>query len=86
MHGGIAVVEGVLRACFREGASPAERGEFSRRAFVNGKLSLEGAEGAIEMIDAECAAGVRYGSDMLSSRLTNEVREYEKDCCISLLR
>ena len=78
VHGGIAVVEGVLRACFREGASPAERGEFSRRAFVNGKLSLEGAEGAIEMIDAECAAGVRYGSDMLSSRLTNEVREYEK--------
>lgn len=77
LHGGTAVVEGALKACYACGARQAERGEFSRRAFVNGKLSLEGAEGVIEMIDAECGAAARYGYDMITSRLTAVLKGFE---------
>lgn len=52
-HGGILVSEEVLKAVFAAGASPAEAGEFTRRAFINGKLSLSEAESVINTIDAE---------------------------------
>ncbi len=52
-HGGILVSEEVLRAVFAAGASPAPAGEFTKRAFINGKLSLSEAEAVINTIDAE---------------------------------
>ena len=52
-HGGILVSEEVLRAVFAAGALPAPAGEFTRRAFINGKLSLSEAEAVINTIDAE---------------------------------
>ena len=52
-HGGILVSEEVLRAVFASGASPAEPGEFTKRAFINGKLGLTEAEAIINTIDAE---------------------------------
>lgn len=52
-HGGILVSEEVLKAVFSAGATPAEAGEFTRRAFINGKLSLTEAEAVINTIDAE---------------------------------
>ncbi len=52
-HGGILVSEEVLKAVFTAGAAPAEAGEFTRRAFINGKLSLTEAEAVINTIDAE---------------------------------
>ena len=52
-HGGILVSEEVLKAVFAAGASPAEPGEFTRRAFINGKLGLTEAEAIINTIDAE---------------------------------
>ena len=52
-HGGILVSQEVLRAIFASGASPAEPGEFTRRAFINGKLGLTEAEAIINTIDAE---------------------------------
>lgn len=52
-HGGILVSEEVLKAVFAAGASPAPAGEFTRRAFINGKLSLTEAEAVINTIDAE---------------------------------
>lgn len=54
LHGGAAVVSGVLTALARlPGLRPAERGEFSRRAFLNGKLDLTAAEGVADLIAAE---------------------------------
>ncbi len=52
-HGGILVSEEVLKAVFAAGASPAPAGEFTRRAFINGKLGLTEAEAIINTIDAE---------------------------------
>ena len=51
-HGGILVTEAVLSAVLSAGARPAEAGEFTRRAFVNGKLGLSHAEALASLLDA----------------------------------
>ncbi len=57
VHGGPAVIAGVLDALGRmDGLRPAEAGEFTRRAFENGKLDLTEAEGLADLIDAETEA------------------------------
>ena len=52
-HGGILLTEKVLSLCFASGAVPAEAGEFTQRAFINGKIDLSKAEAVIGLIDAE---------------------------------
>ncbi len=56
LHGGPAVIAGVAEALVASGARPAEAGEFTRRAFVNGKLDLTAAEGIADLVAAETAA------------------------------
>lgn len=56
LHGGPAVVAGVAEALVALGARPAEAGEFTRRAFVHGKMDLTAAEGIADLIAAETAA------------------------------
>jgi tRNA modification GTPase len=56
LHGGSAVIAGVAEALVAVGARPAEPGEFTRRAFLNGKLDLTAAEGIADLIAAETAA------------------------------
>ena len=52
-HGGETTASAVLERCFELGARPALNGEFSKRAFINGKQNLSNAEGVIDLIDAE---------------------------------
>ena len=52
-HGGRYILQRVLRACFAAGAKPAEAGEFTRRAFLNGKMDLSAAESVMNLIGAE---------------------------------
>ena len=59
LHGGAAVVEGVGQALVALGARPAEAGEFTRRAVLNGRMDLTAAEGVIDLIEAETAAQAR---------------------------
>ncbi len=72
-HGGVVVARGVLKRAISLGARAAERGEFTRRAFLNGKLSLASAEGMADMINAESLALVRAGSMMYFEKLTAKV-------------
>lgn len=55
LHGGPAVIAGVAEALVALGARPAEPGEFTRRAFLNGKLDLTAAEGIADLVAAETA-------------------------------
>jgi len=55
LHGGPAVVAGVAEALVAAGGRPAEPGEFTRRAFLNGKLDLTAAEGIADLVAAETA-------------------------------
>jgi tRNA modification GTPase len=58
-HGGLTVLRRVLRAVFAAGASPAGPGEFTRRAFMNGKISLTQAESVMQLISAKGEAAAR---------------------------
>ena len=60
-HGGLYIARGVLSAAIKHGARQAANGEFTKRAFLNGKLSLASAEGMIDMINAASLAEVRAG-------------------------
>ncbi len=83
-HGGIYVTKRVLRACLENGAELAAAGEFTKRAFLNGKLSLTQAESVIETIKASGEQTLR------SANLTREGRLFAKiktvcDRLVSLL-
>lgn len=52
-HGGILLTETVLAALFAAGARPAEAGEFTRRAFLNGKMGLSSAEALADLLEAQ---------------------------------
>jgi tRNA modification GTPase len=56
LHGGRAVIAGVADALVARGARPAEPGEFTRRAFLNGRMDLIEAEAIADLVDAETAA------------------------------
>lgn len=72
-HGGILLTQRVLQAVFAAGAAPAGPGEFSKRAFCNGKLSLSEAEAVIDLIDAENDAQLRMAGSAARGRLTKAV-------------
>lgn len=72
-HGGSAVCEAVIEACLDAGAVMAQNGEFSKRAFVNGKQNLSNAEGIIEMIDAETVSAAKAGAALLENKLGKRI-------------
>lgn len=72
-HGGSAVCQAVIEQCIAYGAVPAQNGEFSKRAFINGKQNLTNAEGIIEMIDAETASAAKAGANLLENKLGKKV-------------
>ena len=73
-HGGTGIARGILRRALSLGCRLAERGEFTKRAFLNGKLSLASAEGLIDMINGESEAEVRAGYSLYAEKLTRAVR------------
>ena len=72
-HGGLAITRGILKNILNNGARLANNGEFTKRAFMNGKLSLSSAEGLIDMINSESISGVKAGYYLYREKLTNEV-------------
>jgi tRNA modification GTPase len=70
LHGGRAVISGMVEAlAARPGLRPAEPGEFTRRAFENGKLDLTAAEGLADLVDAETTAQRRQALRQLGGGL-----------------
>lgn len=78
-HGGTEIARGVLHAALSAGAVLAGRGEFTKRAFINGKLSLSSCEGMIDMINAESLAEVRAGGMLYSEKLSVQVKALQSD-------
>ena len=76
-HGGTAVSQAVIEQCLACGAVMAQNGEFSKRAFINGKQNLTNAEGIIEMIDAETASAAKAGANLLENKLGKRVIELQ---------
>lgn len=74
-HGGAAVLQAVLQAVLDQGARQAGRGEFTRRAFLNGRLDLSQAEAVAELVAAPGLEGVRLASAKLHGLLGRRVSE-----------
>ena len=74
-HGGAAVLQAVLEAVLTHGARQAERGEFTRRAFLNGRIDLSQAEAVAELVAAPGVEGVRLASAKLHGLLGRRVSE-----------
>lgn len=73
-HGGVRLMEEVLKSVISHGAVIADKGEFTKRAFLNGKFSLAQAEGVAEMIMSENIAALNAGYRMLKGNLSSQVR------------
>lgn len=69
-HGGTQISSGIAHECIKLGARMATNGEFTKRAFMNGKMSLSSAEGMMDMINAESDAEIRAGYNLLSGSLS----------------
>lgn len=78
-HGGVAITRGVLNKVISLGARPATRGEFTRRAFLNGKLSLSSCEGLIDMINSESVAQIKSGYYLFREKLKNRILNLQND-------
>ncbi len=78
-HGGQAITRGILENCLKNGARLAERGEFTKRAFLNGKLSLSSCEGLIDMINSQSVAEVKAGYYLYRENLLKRIKESQSD-------
>ncbi len=72
-HGGIMSVKKVLQLCIREGARLAEPGEFTRRAFLNGRIDLPQAEAVLDVIRSETDAAQKVAIEQLRGGFSGEI-------------
>lgn len=77
-HGGRLVSGAVVAACVAAGAVPATSGEFTRRAFLNGKLSLDQAEAVADLIHAESPAAAGAAVRQLLGGMSSQLAELER--------
>jgi len=73
-HGGALVTAKVLETCLRAGARAARPGEFTERAYLNGKIDLTQAEAVIDLIRAQTDLALRSATEQLRGRLGDEFR------------
>ena len=74
-HGGVVPLRRTLELCLRGGARLAQAGEFTLRAFLNGRLDLAQAEAVLGVVQARTEAGLRLSVDQLGGRLSEEIRQ-----------
>ncbi len=72
-HGGVRMLECILQSLIEKGARLATGGEFTRRAFLNGKMALADAEGIIDIINAESESAINSAYRLLSGKLSLEI-------------
>ncbi|MHB1652530.1 MAG: tRNA uridine-5-carboxymethylaminomethyl(34) synthesis GTPase MnmE [Desulfitobacteriaceae bacterium] len=72
-HGGAYIAQGILQVCIRLGARMAEPGEFTKRAFLNGKLDLVQAEAVIDLISSRTEASADLALSQLKGNLSEEI-------------
>lgn len=74
-HGGVYVMKRILETVIKYGARPAEPGEFTKRAFLNGRIDLSQAESVIDVIHAKNEFALKSSMNQLSGALSDEVKE-----------
>ena len=74
-HGGVYVVKKVLEAVIKSGARPAEPGEFTKRAFLNGRIDLSQAEAVIDVINSKNQYALKNSINLLDGKLSAKIGE-----------
>ena len=83
IHGGVLIVNEVVRQCISLGAVMAEKGEFTKRAFLNNKISLNEAESLMDYINSQSKAELIASKNLLSGVFSKQVNYFMdklKDC------
>lgn len=86
-HGGIVVIREILELCLKNGAELAKPGEFTERAFLNGRIDLAQAEAIIDIINAKSTREAQESANQLEgylSRKINEIREKIMDIMVNI--
>lgn len=78
-HGGNIVVKKILELCLQNGAELAEPGEFTKRAFLNGRIDLLQAESVIDIINAKSEREAKNGIQQLEGFLSGEIAKIKKE-------
>lgn len=78
-HGGIVVENKILEECLKNGAMLAEPGEFTKRAFLNGRIDLSQAEAIIDIINSKTEKEMQVAQRQLKGRLSNKIEDIRKD-------
>lgn len=78
-HGGNVICQKILEICLKNGAELAEPGEFTKRAFLNGRIDLLQAESVIDVIHAKSEREAKTGIQQLEGRLSKEIKEIKQE-------
>ena len=78
-HGGTVIVRRILELCLKNGAELAEPGEFTKRAFLNGRIDLAQAESVIDIINAKSDKEAKSGIKQLEGFLSKEIKEIKQE-------
>ena len=73
-HGGVEVLREILSLTFKAGARPAERGEFTKRAFLNGRLDLSQAQAVLDVIQAKTSTALSVAQNQLAGKTSAKIR------------
>jgi len=78
-HGGMVVEKRILEQCLQNGAILAEPGEFTKRAFLNGRIDLSQAESIMDLINSKTEKEAKASINQLEGDLSNKIKEIRHD-------
>ena len=78
-HGGMVIMKKILDLCLKNGATMAESGEFTKKAFMNGRIDLAQAEAVIDVINSKTEKEARASINQLEGILSKNIREIRED-------
>ena len=78
-HGGLIIMNKILELCLENGAELAEAGEFTKRAFLNGRIDLSQAEAVIDVINAKTDKEAKVSLEQLEGNLSEEITEIRRE-------
>ena len=78
-HGGVLMMEKILSCVLEAGARPAEPGEFTKRAFLNGRIDLSQAESVMDVIQSKNELALKNSMHQLNGMLSSKIKSFRED-------